>query len=404
MKSFYLRGFNTSLNPTIMKNLWLTAIVLLIVQACGSNTNEFTIEGNLSNASGEKIYLVELTTDGTNKIDSVGVGEDGQFRFTGYTPVAKFFLVQTAPRNSLTLVVEPGDEIDISANMNNLGEQYQVKGSEGSREIMKLRQRMEQTLASLDSLGTIYQENKDKGDVESLRSRLNESSQEIINKQKSYTKEFIDRNIHSLASLMALYQQIGPRSFVLSPREDFKYFEKVDSALMANYPNSEPVKSLHSQVEEIRKRMNEDEASEARLAIGSTAPEIALPNPQGDTVKLSDLRGNYVLLDFWAAWCKPCRVENPNLVKAYQRHSGQDFEIYQVSLDKQRQKWLDAIEKDNLDWYHVSDLQFWDSKAARKYNIRSIPANLLLNKQGEIIDKNLRGDDLQAKLNELFAK
>ena len=387
-----------------MKNLWLTAVVLLIVQACGSNTNEFSIEGNLSNPTGEKIYLVELTTDGTQKIDSVKVGEDGQFRFSGYTTVAKFFLVRTGPRNSLTLVVEPGDEIKLSGNMDNLGEEYQVKGSEGSREIMKLRRRMEQTISSLDSLGKIYQENKDQENMQTLRSRLNSSSQKIIDRQKTYTKDFIDRNIHSLASLMALYQQIGPRTFVLNPREDFKYYEKVDSALMANYPNSEPVKSLHSQVEEIRKKMEEEQASQARLAIGNQAPEITLPNPQGDTVQLSELRGNYVLLDFWASWCKPCRVENPNLVKAYKRYSDQDFEIYQVSLDKQRQAWIDAIEKDNLDWYHVSDLQFWNSKAAQKYNIRSIPANFLLNKQGEIIDKNLRGDDLQARLNELFSR
>jgi len=387
-----------------MKNLWLTAVVLLIVQACGSNSNEFTIDGNLSNTEEEKVYLLELTTEGTNKVDSVNVGKDGQFSFNGYTTVAKFFLVQTDPQNSVTLVVEPGDEVDLSGDINDLANNYQVKGSEGSREIMKLRNRLEKTIGRLDSLGRIYQENKDSEDMEALRGRLNKASREIIEKQKNYTKDFIDRNIHSLSSLMALYQQIGPRNFVLNPQEDFRYFEKVDSALMANYPNSEPVKSLHSQVEQIRKRIQADQASEKRLSIGAEAPEIALPNPQGDTIKLSDLRGNYVLLDFWASWCKPCRVENPNLVKAYKRYGDQNFEIYQVSLDKKRKDWLGAIEKDNLEWYHVSDLKFWNSSAAQTYNVRSIPANFLLNKQGEIIEKDLRGDDLQAKLNELFSK
>jgi peroxiredoxin len=236
-----------------------------------------------------------------------------------------------------------------------------------------------------------------------LRNRLNKESQRIIQEQKAYTKDFIDRNISSLSSLMALYQQIGPRSYVLNPQEDFNYFEKVDSALMANYPNSEPVKSLHSQVEEIRKQMEADKAGTERLAVGNKAPEIALPTPQGDTVALSELRGNYVLLDFWASWCKPCRVENPNLVKAYKRFGNENFEIYQVSLDKNRKDWVNAIEKDNLDWYHVSDLKFWNSSAAQTYNIRSIPANYLLNTKGEIIDKNLRGDALQAKLNEIFS-
>jgi peroxiredoxin len=412
MKSFYLRltkyvdlflKITLLKRKQIMQKLWIVAAVLLIVQACGSDSNQFTIEGDMSNASGEKMYLMEITPDGTNKVDSVQLDQDGRFTFEGYTNVAKFFLVQTGPRNSVTLVVEPGDQINLEADVNKLSEQYQVEGSEGSRQIMMLRNRLDNTIASLDSLGRIYRENQGKEDMTALRDRLNKESREIIQEQKAYTKDFIDRNISSLSSLMALYQQVGPRSYVLNPQEDFQYFEKVDSALMANYPNSEPVKSLHSQVEEMRKRMESDQASKQRLSIGNKAPEIALPNPQGDTVALSELRGDYVLLDFWASWCKPCRVENPNLVKAYKRYSDQNFEIYQVSLDKNRKDWVNAIEKDNLDWHHVSDLKFWNSSAAQTYNIRSIPANYLLNRKGEIIDKNLRGDALQAKLNEIFS-
>ncbi|HKL38356.1 MAG TPA: TlpA disulfide reductase family protein [Bacteroidales bacterium] len=386
-----------------MKKLWIVAAVLLIVQACGSNSGEFTIEGNMKNANGEEMYLVEITQEGTNKVDSVQLDKEGHFTFNGYTNVAKFFLVQTGPRNSVTLVVEPGDQIELTADVNKLGEDYQVEGSEGSREVMKLNNRLKNTIASLDSLGRIYRENQGKEGMTALRDRLNQESRRIIQEQKAYTRDFIDRNTTSLSSLMALYQQIGPRSYVLSPQDDFKYFEKVDSALMANYPNSEPVKSLHSQVEEMRKQMESDKSSKERLAIGNKAPEITLPNPQGDTVALSDLRGSYVLLDFWASWCKPCRVENPNLVKAHKRYSDENFEIYQVSLDKNRKDWVNAIEKDNLDWYHVSDLKFWNSSAAQTYNIRSIPANYLLNRKGEIIEKNLRGDALQAKLNEIFA-
>ena len=387
-----------------MKNLLFLAFVMVMIQGCGGDSSQFTIDGKLSNAGGEQVYLVELTTDGTNAVDSVNINDNGEFNFTGYTNVAKFFLVRTDPTNSVTLIVEPGDNIKLTGNVNNLGEGYQVEGSEGSEEVMQLRRRLESTIASLDSLGKIYRDNQGSEDMAALRDRLNRESREIIGQQKEYTREFIDRNINSLSSLMALYQQIGPRSYVLNPQEDFRYFEKVDSALMANYPNSEPVKSLHSQVEQIRQRMEEDQASNAKLAIGNQAPEIALPNPQGDTVELSELKGNYVLLDFWASWCKPCRVENPNLVKAYEKYGNQDFEIYQVSLDRKRQDWLEAIEKDNLDWYHVSDLEFWNSSAAQTYNIRSIPANYLLNKNGEIIDKDLRGDALQAKLDEIFAK
>ncbi|MGM0532099.1 MAG: redoxin domain-containing protein [Bacteroidota bacterium] len=386
-----------------MKHLLFIVLSLFIVQACGSGSNQFTIEGNLDNANDEKLYLMELTTDNVNKVDSVQLGQDGKFEFTGTTEVAKFFLVQTSPQNSVTLVVEPDNDITLEGDAQDLGNNYTVSGSESSREIMKLRNRMESTIASLDSLGQIYQNTSDQEKKGNLKSRLNKESTEIVQKQKEYTKDFIDRNINSLASLMALYQQIGPRSYVLNPQEDFAYFEKVDSSLMANYPNSEPVKSLHSQVQEMKNKMEGNETTTEKLGIGNKAPEIALPNPEGDTVRLSSLEGDYVLLDFWAAWCKPCRVENPNLVETYKEFQDEDFEIYQVSLDKSRSDWENAIEKDNLDWYHVSDLEFWNSRAAQTYNIKSIPANFLLNKQGEIIAKDLRGDDLPAKLNEVFS-
>lgn len=386
-----------------MKNFLSVLLVLFIVQACGSGSNQFSIEGQLENANNEKLYLVELKTDGINKVDSVQLGQNGEFEFSGYTEVAKFFLVRTTQQNSVTLVVEPDDDITLKGDAQNLGNDYTVTGSEGSREIMKLRKKLESTIASLDSLGKIYQNNPNQENTGDLRNRLNKESREIVQTQKEYTRDFIDKNISSLASLMALYQQIGPRSYVLNPQEDFAYFEKVDSALMEHYPNSEPVKSLHSQVQEMKSKMEADKASNERLAIGNKAPEIALPNPEGDTVELSSLRGNYVLLDFWASWCKPCRVENPNLVETYKKFQDEDFEIYQVSLDRNRSDWLTAIEKDNLDWYHVSDLEFWNSKAAQTYNIRSIPASFLLNKQGEIVAKDLRGDALPAKLNEIFS-
>ncbi len=387
-----------------MKNLLSLLLIMIIAQSCGSGSNQFTIEGQLENANNEKLYLVELKTGGVNEVDSVQLGQKGKFEFTGYTETPKFFLVRTSPQNSATLVVEPDDNITLEGEAQNLGSNYTVSGSEGSREIMKLRKRLESTIASLDSLGKIYKENPGQEESGALRTRLNKESRKIVQNQKEYTKDFIDRNLNSLASLMALYQQIGPKSYVLNPQQDFAYFKKVDSALMANYPNSEPVKSLHSQVQDIKSRMEKDKAANEKLAIGKKAPEIALPNPEGDTVSLSSLQGNYVLLDFWAAWCKPCRVENPNLVKTYKKFQDEKFEIFQVSLDRNRSDWVNAIEKDKLDsWYHVSDLKFWNSRAAQKYNIRSIPANFLLNQQGEIVAKNLRGDDLPAKLNEIFS-
>jgi len=388
----------------IMKKLFLFLSAALIIQACSSNENEFQIEGNYKNAQNEKVVLMQLKNNGMEKIDSVRLEGDGQFEFTGYTNNPKFFVIQADKSKNITLLVKPSDNISLSADMEDFNNTYDIKGSEDSRKIMNLRRTLESNIAKLDSLGKYYKENPENEKSGDLRNRLNKVSQEIVQQQKEYTKKFIDDNLNSMVSLMALYQQIGPRSYVLNPKEDFEYFEKVDSSLMSSYPNSGPVKSLHSQVTDMKKRLKADEQNSKRLATGQVAPEIALPNPEGDTVELSSLRGKYVLLDFWASWCKPCRVENPNLVKAYKRFNDKGFEIYQVSLDKKRSAWENAIEKDNLDWIHVSDLKFWNSSAAKTYNIQSIPASFLLNKKGEIIDKNLRGDALQNKLHELFSE
>jgi peroxiredoxin len=388
----------------IMKKSLLFLVAALVIQACSSNPNEFSIKGTYKNADNEKVTLLQLKTDGMKKIDSVKLETGGEFQFTGYTNIPTFFVVQADKSKTITLLVKPGDNISLKANLNNFQGSYDIKGSKDSRKIMKLRRNLESNIAKLDSLGKFYKQNPNNENSQKLRSRLNKVSNEIVQKQKDYTKRFIDNNLNSMVSLMALYQQIGPRSYVLDPRKDFEYFEKVDSALMNKYPNSGPVKSLHSQVEQMKQQRKAEKESAKRLAIGQKAPEIALPNPAGDTIALSSLRGQYVLLDFWASWCKPCRVENPNLVKAYKRYNDKGFEIYQVSLDKKRASWEKAIEKDNLSWTHVSDLKFWNSSAAKTYNIRSIPANFLLNEKGEIIDKNLRGDALQKKLHEIFSK
>jgi thiol-disulfide isomerase/thioredoxin len=202
---------------------------------------------------------------------------------------------------------------------------------------------------------------------------------------------------------MALYSQLAPSVYVLNPEYDISYYLKVDSSLFKNYPEYEPVITLHNQVKEMHAYFENKKSASASSAEKMEAPEIVLPSPEGDTIKLSSTRGSIVLLDFWAAWCGPCRMENPNLVRAYNKYHSQGFEIYQVSLDKTKEAWIKGIQDDKLDkWIHVSDLKYWSSSVVPLYMIQSIPFNYLLDKEGRIIASNLRGEALQRKLDELF--
>jgi peroxiredoxin len=143
-------------------------------------------------------------------------------------------------------------------------------------------------------------------------------------------------------------------------------------------------------------------SSATKTAVGQMAPEFSQADTSGNPISLSSLRGKYVLIDFWASWCGPCRQENPNIVKAYAAYKDKGFDILGVSLDQQKSDWLKAIETDKLYWNQVSDLKYWENDVAKLYGIQSIPASFLLDKEGRIIAKNLRGAELEAKLAELM--
>ena len=384
------------------KKLTLFIIILLILPGCRKNS--FNISGTLVNpVKGTYIYLDELMSKELKPVDSAKIGNDGTFSFRREIKAPAFYLLKISGRNFLTMLLEPGEKMELKAYYDSLNYPMTVRGSEGTELMNQYNVNLRRTINKMTALSNIYRQNVGNPNLPAIIDSLDRTAQVYLDEMNKYTRDYIDENLNSLVSLIALYQQVAPNVYVLNPGKDYRYYVKVDSALSKLYPGYEPVASLHEQVKQLLEGMDAGEAQAPPSAIGTVAPDIALPSPTGDTIRLSSTRGSVVLLDFWASWCSPCRSENPNLVKAYSTYHRKGFQIYQVSLDKTREAWERGIEEDQLGkWLHVSDIQYWNSKAAKLYRIESIPSNFLLDREGRIIATNLRGEALQAKLAEIF--
>ncbi len=352
---------------------------------------------------GTYIYLDELKSNELKPVDSIKVSADGKIYFKKEIKQPSFYLLKSNDNNFLTMLVEPGEKVTFTAQSDSLNYPISLNGSKGTELMAEYNKTLRSTINKLTGLNKIYTENVDKPGLPKVVESLDSLAQIYLGEINSYTKKYIDDNLTSLVSLVALYQQVAPSVYVMNPSKDLSYFLKVDSSMFSLYPHYEPVTALHEQVKEIAAKVNGENNAGPASVSGEKAPEISLPNPEGDTIKLSSTRGSIVLLDFWASWCTPCRKENPNLVSAYNIYHKKGFQIYQVSLDKTKEAWIKGIQDDHLDkWIHVSDVQYWNSVVVPLYKIESIPCNFLLDKEGRVIAANLRGENLQNKLAELF--
>ena len=382
-----------------MKKLFFALTSLLIIfYSCSDNQDSgFKIEGEFDNAENEKIYLSKVKNNQLFHIDSLKLSNDGGFGFSGELENTRFFyLGQPSKKNMIQLIVAPGEDISVTADINNLSKSYTVSGSEGSQKLKKIFEKIYTTQSSMDSINRAIKNISAKGkdDAQKMISQRKQKMQDLRNEFTGFSRNFAEENTNSLASLVALNN--------LKPYKKYSaLYRKVDSTLRAKYPNNQQVKSFHEYIQNNQRQNQAQTKRNKDLSKGSVPPDIALPNPEGDTKRLSSLKGKYVLLDFWASWCAPCRKESPNLVKNYNKYSDQGFDIFQVSLDKGREDWIKAIKEDNIgEWHHVYDK---NKSIAKLYNIKQIPTNYLLNRDGEIIAKNLRGNNLEKKLEEIFS-
>jgi peroxiredoxin len=382
-------------------NLFLLLLAGMATMPACSQKNKFIIQGQIKGSSKDTLLVQEMAETSLQLRSKFVTDSRGRITISDTAKNPRLLFIQTPDNEYMTFMVLNGDKVKFTAEKDKVRETYKVSGSQQTGLVQELNAQVLHATRQLDTLSRQYEEMKGKGDDAGLDRMVQDRYGRLMEEQRRYIRSFIDKNADQPASLMALSHQVARQS-VLNPAEDFDLFERVDKELYKKYPESILTKNLHRYVEAMQMQLEAEKLREKTSGEGVEAPEISLPDPDGQTIPLTSLRGKYVLLDFWAAWCGPCRRENPNLVAAYNRFKDKGFEIYQVSLDRNREDWVAAIKKDGLTWKHVSDLKFWSSPVAKLYGVEQIPSNFLLDPKGKIIARNLRGQALEAKLDQIF--
>lgn len=359
--------------------------LLSLATACSTETpSGLKITGNAQKLSeGDEVYIEVVGTDGVKPLDTMILDAEGSFLTYLDVEEPSFYRLNFKGKQIVTLILSGEDQqVTINVEGDNPQGFVEVSGSydtEYKNQIDDLMKSYRQEIQQFQQRQIQARQNNDAAGFQVAQ-------QQMMNLARKTEKELKDKIREISPSLAAFY---GLQ--MIDPAQNFAFMDSIATELSVEMPNNFHVQGLLDQMNAKR-----------TVSIGAIAPELELQNPEGKMVKLSSLRGKYVLIDFWAAWCRPCRAENPNVVRMYNKYANENFEIYGVSLDKTREAWLKAIEQDGLPWVHVSDLKFWNSIAAQKYSVNAIPATFLIDPDGKIIAKNLRGASLEAKLEEIF--
>ena len=370
-----------------LSNVIAYLIILTTIFSCDNYTkeaNKIILSVEISGDSEyDEVRLQKVNSDYSIELVKTGNFQDKTLEFEIFVSESTLYRLDFIGRSSIDIILNDTD-VSVLINDNEGLFKYDIEGSPDTNILRSISSKISDYRSEIRELNIEFISANEERNIQLINS-IRESVSFKKNQFELSLKEFLRSVDKSLAVLIF--------SDYLSIDENVVFWEGIYNSYFDEFKSNSYFINFENKLKKIK-----------AVSVGSIAPEIILNDINGKPISLSSLRGKYVLLDFWAAWCRPCREENPNILENYNRFKDQGFEVYQVSLDRNKEDWLRGIEQDKLPWINVSDLKYYQSEAAVLYNINKIPSAFLLNPNGIIIAKNidLRGVNLTKKLSEIF--
>ena len=372
-----------------MKKLLIRSIslsLLVLLSSCGSQENKFELIGKADLADGTKIYVLQADQNNQPYIKDSTTVQSNSFKFQGISSTPQISYIQVEGVNGYVLAILENGDIKADLFKDSISKS-KVYGTKSNDDFIKYKS---ETKFLVDDMNNISYEAQDAimtGDVTTameLEKEYNSKEREVMLYEWDFIVDNLDSYMSALLLEVFMIENKVNKDSIIDVYESFSNRIKVSDV-------GKNIADLLSQFED-------------PIELGEIAPDFTAPSIDGSNVTLSaELKKNKVtLVDFWAAWCRPCRVENPNLVRLYKKYNKEGFNIIGVSLDRTKEQWEQAVIDDNLPWIQVSNLNFWNDPIARRYSIRAIPQSYLLNKDGLVMGKNLRGQDLEARISAML--
>lgn len=384
------------------KNGSLILLILLVIVSC-NNTQDTVITGHYPGTTDNYLYVNSVNLREPVFIDSVKINNRGKFRIKIETDEPAFYTIGFSNDEFITVLAEPGDNINLEFRGQRLQNDYIVSGSEESEKVRMLDNELGRTIIVLDSLINEYQEAVEEGNNTEKASAIEEEYTRILDEQRKFNIAFILDNLGKLSTIKAVYQKINENTYVLYRQRDLQYLKLVTDSLGKYYPGISLTRTLRENLEDELNQMYIRNITAAAEQSTPVTLDANLEDINGNRVRLSDLfRDNYVLLTFWSAESKECIANNLFLKQMYQLYHNRGFEIYQVNIDSDESLWKRSVNFDELPWISVREDDASNPITARKFNVSSLPANYLFDKNGEIIGKNLFGRSMKIKLGQIF--